>query len=235
MIREHRGAVPRVDPDAFVAPDAVVCGDVVVGEGSAVLAGAVLTAEGGAVRIGRHVVVMEHAVLRGTPSHPCAIGNHVLIGPRVHLSGCRVEDLSFLATGVTILNGASVGAMGDVRLHSVVHANTRLPPATTVPIGWVAVGDPAEIHPPEAHDAIRAVQRTLGFRDTAFGMRGLPRAAFMRRMTRRYAEALALHRGDRMVTGAGKLPLGDRERTRSAWLHLWRRLWRGPGARPEGR
>jgi hypothetical protein len=65
-----------------------------------------------------------------------------------------------------------------------------------VPIGWVAVGDPAEIHPPEAHDRIWDVQRTLGFRDAAFQMGDLPRDLFMERMTRRYARALARHRYD---------------------------------------
>ena len=199
MIREHRGKRPRVDPAAFVSPAAHVLGDVSIGAGTSVLAGAVLTAEGSAVRVGSHCVIMEGAVLRGVPGHPCRIDDHVLVGPRAHLSGCRVEELSFLATGTTVLNGARIGRLADVRINAVVHVRTRLPPSTTVPIGWVAVGDPVEIHPPGDHEAIWAVQRTLDFRDAAFRMGGLPREEFMERMTTRYARSLARHAEDRPV------------------------------------
>lgn len=197
MILEHQGRAPEVDPSAYVDPGARVAGDVSIGPGTAVLSGAVITAEGGPVSVAEHCVVMEGAVLRGVPGHPCSLARHVLVGPGAHLSGCRVDELSFLATGVTVLNGAWIGRLADVRINAVVHVRTRVPPRSTVPIGWVAVGDPAEIHPPEAHDAIWAVQRTLGFRDAAFRMGDLPREVFMERMTRRYARALARHAGDR--------------------------------------
>lgn len=219
MILEHRGRRPRIDPSAWIAPDATVCGDVTVGEDTAVLSGAVLTAEGGPVVVGSNCVVMERAVLRGTPGHPCRVDDHVLIGPGAHLSGCAVETLSFLATGVTVLNGARIGRVGDVRIGAVVHARTRVPPSTTIPIGWVAVGDPAGIHPPADHDRIDAVQRTLGFRDAAFGMGEESREAFMREMTRRYARALSRHRDDRPVDG------GPDRREASPWRRLARRLW----------
>lgn len=194
-----------------------------MGPGTAVLAGAVLTAEGGAVSTGCDCVIMEGAVLRGVPGNPCRLESHVLIGPRAHLAGCTVEELSFLATGVTVLNGARIGRLADVRIHAVVHCRTRLPPETTVPIGWVAVGDPVKVLPPEAHEEIWAVQRTLEFRDAAFGMGDLPRPRFMKEMTRRYARALARHREDRPVRSHGGPPPDDRH-FGSAWRELVRRL-----------
>ncbi|MFW6078115.1 MAG: gamma carbonic anhydrase family protein, partial [Gemmatimonadota bacterium] len=184
----------------YVASDARVCGDVEIGPGGAVLSGAVLTAEGGPVSVGKCCVVMERAVVRGVPGHACELGDHVLVGPGAHLAGCAVEDRSFLATGVTVLNGARIGRLADVRINAVVHVRTRLPPETTIPIGWVAVGDPAEVYPPGAHDRIWAVQRTLRFRDAAFRMDDLPRERFMEEMTRRYARALARHRDDRPLS-----------------------------------
>lgn len=222
MIASHRGLRPRVDPTAYVDPGAHVRGDVTVGAGTAVLAGSVLTAEGGSVSVGSECVVMEGVVLRGVPGHPCRVGSHVLIGPGAHLAGCEVEDLSFLATGVTVLNGSRIGRLADVRVRAVVHCRTVLPPSTTVPIGWVAVGDPAEVLPPGDHERIWAIQRTLGFRDAAFGMGELPRPRFMEEMTRRYARALSRHGEDR--------PVQPRRRPTEvhdaggAWRELVRRL-----------
>ena len=67
MLLEHQGLSPQVDPTAYVAPTATLCGDVRVSAHCRVLFGAVLTAEGGPVELGEHVIVMENAVVRGTP------------------------------------------------------------------------------------------------------------------------------------------------------------------------
>ena len=66
---KHREMTPSVHPDAYVAPTAVLSGQVSVGAGSCVMHGAVLTADGGPVEVGANCVIMEHAVLRGTPRH----------------------------------------------------------------------------------------------------------------------------------------------------------------------
>jgi carbonic anhydrase/acetyltransferase-like protein (isoleucine patch superfamily) len=63
---KHRAMTPSVHPDAYVAPTAVLSGQVSVGAGSCVLHGAVLTADGGPVEVGANSVIMENAVLRGT-------------------------------------------------------------------------------------------------------------------------------------------------------------------------
>src|SRR5579883_1279155 len=148
MLYEHRGKRPAVDPSAWVAPTAVLCGDVRVGADCAIGFGAVLSAESGSISLGRQCVVMENAVLKASRRAPVAIGNHVLIGPRAYLSGCRIEDDAFLATGVAIFNDAVIGARAEIRINGVVHLRTRVPPDATVPIGWIAVGDPAAILPP---------------------------------------------------------------------------------------
>ena len=68
MFLEHRGERPKVHDGAYVAPNATLCGDVIVGENVRVMFGAVLTAEGGPVDVGANCVVMENAVVRGTRS-----------------------------------------------------------------------------------------------------------------------------------------------------------------------
>jgi carbonic anhydrase/acetyltransferase-like protein (isoleucine patch superfamily) len=203
LLLEHRGARPRIHPSAYVAPTATVCGDVTIGPEGRVLFGAVLVAEGGAVSVGRACIIMEHAVVRGVPRFPVQIGDHVLVGPRAYLVGCTVEDDAFLATGVTIFNGAHVGRGGEVRINGVVHLRTRLEPGALVPIGWVAVGDPAEILPPSEHARIWAIQYALDFPRTVFGLDRAPPEQFMPVMTERYAAALGRHREDRDLGDGG--------------------------------
>jgi carbonic anhydrase/acetyltransferase-like protein (isoleucine patch superfamily) len=197
MLLEHRGKRPRVDDSAYVAPNATICGDVTIGTESRVLFGAVITAEGGPVEIGTRCILMENAVIRGTRKHPTNIGNHVLVGPRASLSGCTIEDEAFLATGATIFNGSRVGARSEVRVNGVVQVKTFLPPGSTVPIGWIAVGDPAQIFPPKDHDAIGAIQQELDFTQTVFG---LNRTATMSEIAGLYTRGLAAHLGDRVVS-----------------------------------
>jgi carbonic anhydrase/acetyltransferase-like protein (isoleucine patch superfamily) len=198
MLIEHGGLSPRIHETAYVAPTAVACGDVRVGADSRILFGAVLTAEGGPVEIGRSCIVMENAVVRGSKRHPVAIGDHVLIGPRAYLTGCTVEEEAFLATGATVFNGARIGRRAEVRINGVVHIRTAVPAGATVPIGWVAVGDPAEILPPGEHDRIWAIQRELNFPREVWGMeRPPPGETIMPEMTERYGRALGRHLDDR--------------------------------------
>src|ERR1700755_1878048 len=78
---EHRLKIPQVSESAYIAPTAVLAGDVTVGPHSRVLFGAVITAEGGPVEIGRNCVIMEHAVVRGVSGQQSRIGDDGLVGP----------------------------------------------------------------------------------------------------------------------------------------------------------
>jgi len=203
MLIEHAGKRPRIDSSATVAPNAVICGDVTIGPECRILFGAVVTAEGGPVTLGRRCIVMENAVIRGSRRHPVTIGEHVLVGPRAYLSGCTVESGVFLATGATVFNGARIESRAQVRINGVVHLKSRVPGGAVVPIGWVAVGDPASILPPGAHDEIWAIQQGLDFPREVFGLMRPPGdaslGALMPELTRRYAGALAVHDGDRVL------------------------------------
>jgi carbonic anhydrase/acetyltransferase-like protein (isoleucine patch superfamily) len=184
VLIEHRGIAPEVDSSAYVAPTAVVCGAVRIGPGARVLFGAVVTAEDGQVSVGARSIVMENAVIRGRARHPVVIGDDVLVGPHAHVNGARVDDGCFLATGVALFPGSVAGAGSEVRINGVVHVNTVLPPGTTVPIGWVAVGDPAQVYPPGQHEQIWAVQETLDFPGTVYGVtRDTPAAERMSRQS----------------------------------------------------
>ncbi|WP_203581284.1 gamma carbonic anhydrase family protein [Microbacterium hibisci] len=195
---EHLGAQPRIHPEAVIAATAVISGDVEIGADCQILHGAVITAEGGPITLGTNVIVMENALVRATATNPVHIADHVLVGPMASVSGAVVEEEAFLATGTRVFNGARIGARSEVRINGVVHLRTTLPADATVPIGWVAVGDPVQILPPDRHEEIWAAQRELDFPGYVFGLdRETP--DLMVQLTERYGRSLARHADDRRL------------------------------------
>ncbi|WP_306316740.1 MULTISPECIES: gamma carbonic anhydrase family protein [unclassified Streptomyces] len=197
MLIEHRGQRPMVPESAYVAPSAVLCGAVVLGERARVLHGAVLTAEDGEVRTGRDVVVMENALVRGRARHPAVLGDAVLVGPHAHINGARVEDEVFVATGVSMFPGAVAGTRSELRINSVLHVNSRLGPDTVVPIGWIAAGDPAKLFSPDQHAELWAEQEPLDFPGTVYGV---PRGTPMRTVMERQVDFYGAHSDDRRLS-----------------------------------
>ncbi len=195
---EHLGTRPRIHPSAVIASTAVISGDVEIGADCQVLHGAVITSEGGAITLGANVIVMENALIRATAVNPVHIGDHTLVGPMASVSGATVGDEVFLATGTRVFNGARIGDRCEVRINAVVHLRTVLPAATTVPIGWVAVGDPLQLLSPDRHEEIWAAQRELDFPGYVFGIdRDTP--DLMVQLTERYGRSLSRHATDHPV------------------------------------
>lgn len=201
MIVEHRGVTPEIADDVYVAPNAVVSGDVKIGAGSRILFGAVISSEGGPVRIGECCVVMENAVIRGRTGYKATLGNHVLVGPHAHVNGAVVGDDAFVATSAAVFPGARVGNRSTIRIGGVLHVNSRLPDDQFVPINWVAVGDPAAILPPDRHDEIWAIQKRLDFPGTVFGVarEDRPGESHMPEAMARYSRWLGEHGSDRVL------------------------------------
>jgi gamma-carbonic anhydrase len=195
MLVEHRGRRPEVHPSAWVAPTAVLCGDVRIGADARVLWNAVITAEDGHVELGARCVVMEHALVRGRAAHPVLVGDDVLIGPQAHVNGARIGREAFVATRAALFPGATVGERAEVRIGGVVHVNSTVPDGGVVPIGWVAVGD--QVLSPDRHDEIWAIQEGLDFPGTVYGE---PRGAdLMARVMPRQTAWLGAHRDDRVL------------------------------------
>lgn len=194
---EHNGMVPDVDSKAFVAMNAVLCGKVKIGKNCRVMYGATLIAEGGEIQIGDNCVILENAVLRSTERHNLKIGNNVLVGPNTHVVGCEVQDECFIATGASVFHGAKLESGTEVRINGVVHIMTVLGKESTVPIGWVAVGNPALILPPDKHEEIWAMQKTLHFPDVVYGVeRG---DNMMKRILSSSGRMLKSHENDKLV------------------------------------
>jgi carbonic anhydrase/acetyltransferase-like protein (isoleucine patch superfamily) len=201
MLLSHRGKTPLINPSTYVAPTATICGDVKIGPNCRIMHGACLIAEAGSIQIATNCIILENAVIRSTSRHSTTLGNYCLVGPNAHLVGCIIEDEVFIATGAAIFHGAILGVRSEVRVNGVVHVRTKLQPDAVVPIGWVAVGDPASILPPNEHENIWAIQEPLDFPLTVYGIDRSE--ASMRRVTDRMAQMLASHIADQEVATNG--------------------------------
>jgi carbonic anhydrase/acetyltransferase-like protein (isoleucine patch superfamily) len=170
MIIKHLDKTPKIDDTAYIAPNSIICGNVKIGKNARVMFGAQIIAESSPITIGDNCIILENAVIRGTDKFPVTIGNNCLIGPNAHLAGCTVEDNVFIATGAAIFHGAILKTGSKVCINGVVHLKTVLPQDTSVPINWIAVGNPAKILPPDKHDEIWSVQKPLNFPLTVYGV-----------------------------------------------------------------
>src|SRR3954451_18409014 len=131
--------VPRIDPDAFVHPDATIIGNVVLGPGVTVWPQAVLRGDQSGIVIGARTSVQDGAVLHCTRELETHVGADCTIGHLAHLEGCTVEDGALVGTGSIVLHRAII------RSGALVGAAALVPGGMEVPSGAMALGVPAKI------------------------------------------------------------------------------------------
>ena len=170
MIIRHQNKEPKIDSTAYIAPNAEICGNVSIGKNVRVMFGAQIIAENSPITIGDNCIILENAVIRGTDKHAVSIGRNCLIGPNAHVAGCTIEDNVFIATGASIFHGALIKNGAEVRINGVVHLMTTVPEDITIPINWIAVGNPMKIFPPEKHNEIWEIQKQYNFPNSVYGI-----------------------------------------------------------------
>src|ERR1700719_1719735 len=110
MIRSYRGRTPQIAASAYIDPDAVVIGDVTIGEHSSVWPGVVIRGDVHWIRIGSRSNIQDGSVLHVmTGVYPLSIGDAVTVGHGVILHGCTIESRVLVGMGATLLNGVHVG------------------------------------------------------------------------------------------------------------------------------
>lgn len=132
-------AEPRIHPDAFVHPDAVVIGNVTIGAESSVWPSAVVRGDDGLITIGERTSIQDGTVLHTTRELPTTVGNDCVIGHLVHLEGCIVEDGALVGNGSIVLHAARICT------GAVVGSGAVVPNRMVVPEGALAIGIPATI------------------------------------------------------------------------------------------
>jgi carbonic anhydrase/acetyltransferase-like protein (isoleucine patch superfamily) len=136
---ELGGIRPTIHPDAYIAPTAVLIGDVVIGAGASVWFGAVLRADEAQINVGEGANIQDNAVIHCALNLPTVIEKDASVGHSAQLEGCVVEQGAVVGMGATMLQRSRLGA------GSLLAAGAVLAEGTEVPAGYMAAGVPAKI------------------------------------------------------------------------------------------
>jgi carbonic anhydrase/acetyltransferase-like protein (isoleucine patch superfamily) len=126
------GISPRIAPDVFIAPGAVVVGDVEIGPGSSVWFNAVIRGDVAPIRIGARSNVQDGAVLHVDPNAPCIVGDDVTIGHRAVVHGTTVGNGVTIGMGSIVLSRSKVGDRAIVAAGAVVAEDAEVAPGALV-------------------------------------------------------------------------------------------------------
>ncbi|MGH9936466.1 MAG: gamma carbonic anhydrase family protein [Blastocatellia bacterium] len=154
MIIEYEGKRPRIGQDVFIAPTAVIIGDVEIGDGASVWYGVVLRGDEGRIVIGRGSNVQDNAVIHTTPEIPTILQEDVTIGHGALLEGCTVENGAVIGMGAIVLHAAVIGRQAMVAAGGVVTPGAIIPPRT------LAAGSPAVVKKELSGGALASVERS---------------------------------------------------------------------------
>ena len=155
MIKRFRDKDPQVHPSAFVADDAVVIGDVVIGEEASVWFGSILRGDVNYIRIGDRTNIQDACVIHvSSKDHPTILEHDITVGHRVTLHGCYVEAGCLIGIGSIILDGARIGR------NSLVAAGSLVTPGTVIPEGSMVMGAPAKVKRQLTPDELDSLSRS---------------------------------------------------------------------------
>ena len=131
---------PRIDPDVgFIAPTAVLVGDVVVGPEVGIWFGVVARGDIETITIGARSNVQENCVLHTDTGYPLVIGANVTIGHSAIVHGCTIGDNTLIGMGATVLNGAVIGK------NCLIGANALVTEGKVIPDNSLVMGAPAKV------------------------------------------------------------------------------------------
>lgn len=140
MIRHFQNTHPNIAETAFIADDAVIIGDVEIGEDASIWFGCVLRGDVNYIRIGARTNIQDGTVIHvNSKTHPTVLEHEITVGHRVTLHGCYIETGCLIGIGAILLDGVRVGA------NSLVAAGSLLTPETEIPPGSLVLGSPAKV------------------------------------------------------------------------------------------
>lgn len=146
--------VPDIDPEAWVAPDANVIGNVVLAAGVSVWFGSTLRGDNEPIVLGEGTNVQEDVVMHTDPGFPLQIGVGCTLGHKAMLHGCQLGDNTLIGMGATVLNGAKIGK------NCLIGACALITEGKEIPDGSLVMGAPGKIVRSLDEDAIASLRRS---------------------------------------------------------------------------
>ena len=139
IIKSVNGKSPSIPSDCYVAENATIVGDVILGSSCSVWFNAVIRGDVHYIKIGNKVNIQDGAIIHCTYlKHPTTIGNNVSIGHRAIVHGCIIEDNVLIGMGAIVMDNCVIESNSIVAAGSVVTQNTR------VESGTIYAGIPAK-------------------------------------------------------------------------------------------
>lgn len=153
MIKPFKNITPNVHEAAYIADDALIIGDVEIGENASVWFGSILRGDVNFIRIGAGTNIQDGTVIHvSSKTHSTILENDITVGHRVTLHGCYVEAECLIGIGAIILDGARIGK------NSLVAAGSLVTPGTQVPPGSMVMGGPAKVKRTLTEDEITGIK-----------------------------------------------------------------------------
>jgi carbonic anhydrase/acetyltransferase-like protein (isoleucine patch superfamily) len=143
---------PRIDPTAYVAPQAVVIGDVRLAARASVWPTSVLRGDINYIEIGEGSNIQDGSIVHLAEDLPVRVGKLVTVGHRAILHACTVEDNCLIGMGATILDGAVIGQGSIIGAHALVTKGAHVPP------GSLVMGTPAKVVRPLSPEEISSIR-----------------------------------------------------------------------------
>lgn len=130
-IYEINGHLPEVGKNCFIAPNATLTGDIIMGDECTIWFNAVLRGDVNKIRMGNRVNVQDNAVIHCTYKRSATlIGNNVSIGHNAVVHGCVIEDNVLIGMGAIVMDHAVVGSNSIIAAGAVVLENTKIEPGS---------------------------------------------------------------------------------------------------------
>jgi len=149
------GIAPTIDPDiGWIAPDAVLVGEIIVGPEASFWFGAIARGDNEPITIGARTNIQENVVLHTDMGFPLTIGEGCTIGHGAIVHGCTIGDNSLVGMGATVLNGAVIGK------NCLVGANALVTEGKIFPDNSLIVGSPAKAIRTLDDEAIEGLKRS---------------------------------------------------------------------------
>ena len=140
MIKSFLDKKPNIHETAFVAENAIIIGDVEIGENSSVWYGSILRGDVNFIQIGARTNIQDGSIIHvSSKTHPTVLEDEITLGHRVTLHGCRVETGCLIGIGAIVLDGAKIGKNSLVAAGSLVTPGMQIPPRSLV------LGSPARV------------------------------------------------------------------------------------------
>ena len=127
---------PKIGRDVFLAPGAVVCGNVSIADDCCVFFNTTIRADRTGISIGERTNIQDNCLLHSTPVYPIEIGREVSIGHGSIIHGCRIADRVLVGMGAIIMNDVEIGE------NCIIGAGTLIPQRKVIPAGSVVFGSP---------------------------------------------------------------------------------------------